>query len=638
MAVASSATADSSTPRGAGVQSAPPGPDALTPPPLVANDGQRRAIRGCPAPGQCRVDIRGLREFERETFPRAGSRSPWVEGDDRYGHRIGSRRGRSPRGTRGGAANPLTLRPDLPWLAKLELPDLPFRWNEKLISYLEFYKDDPRGRQIMAGWLRAQGAYKDMILEQLQQARLPDDLLYVAMIESSYDPHEYSRVGASGLWQFMPAGGSIYGLEMNRWLDERNDPERSTAAAVQYWLDLYERFGDWALAMAAYNCGYGAVLNSIAKYNTNDFWLLSEYENGLPWGASLYVPKAVAAAIVGHNRKFFGFDDVNVAEPIRTDHVSVPKSVSLAVVARAAGVSEHAIEALNPQLRKHRTPPGIADYVLRIPRGTRGMFAERFPQLSGDWQAYDAYVVAHGQRFEDVATMFGISLRELRELNGIEHESEVRGGTVLVVPRVSAEERNANLEVAEESLYAAGEPEGGLGEPLVVAVPDREFDVPGKRRVFYRVVTGDTQYGIAHAFGVERAALAEWNGLDPTAYLHPRMVMQVFVDEDFDASARTIKLLDPRRILVVTRGSQEHIDVSEQRMGRRRVVYKASGRESYESIGKRYGLTSRDLARINNEPHDTVLDAGQECIVYEVVDRSRSDRAAAQGKKARARR
>src|SRR5690606_39166011 len=104
----------------------------------------------------------------------------------------------------------------------------------------------------------------------------------ISMIESSYDPHEYSRTGASGLWQFMPAGGRIYGLEQNRWIDQRNDPVLATRAAMYYFKDLYHRFGDWDLALAAYNAGYGAVLKGIAKYNTNDFWQLLEYENALP--------------------------------------------------------------------------------------------------------------------------------------------------------------------------------------------------------------------------------------------------------------------------------------------------------------------------------------------------------------------
>src|SRR5690606_23448553 len=159
---------------------------------------------------------------------------------------------------------------------KLELPDLPVRWTPTLIDYLLFYKDDPRGRAIMEGWLAAQGRYRDLIASELRKAKLPEDLMYVAMIESGYDPTTKSPAGAVGLWQFMPSGAHIYGLREDRWIDERRDPLRATRAVVDFWKDLYQRFGDWDIALAAFNAGYGALLRSIARFNTNDFYQLCE--------------------------------------------------------------------------------------------------------------------------------------------------------------------------------------------------------------------------------------------------------------------------------------------------------------------------------------------------------------------------
>lgn len=622
-----------------GHQANPPGPTAPAPAPLEPDEGQRRAIRGCPVDSNCRgMALEGLRAFEIEAFGPEGS--PWMDDDNLYGHNA-LRRGQPSRGAAAGghgAAVPqkgTDVRPDLPWLDDLVLPDLPMRWDHRVIKYLEFYKDDPRGRNIMSGWLREQGKYRDLIVDHLRRARLPEDLLYIAMIESSYDPHEYSRVGASGLWQFMPAGGRIYGLTINRWVDERNDPVQSTKAVMMYFADLYQRFGDWHLALTAYNAGYGAVLKAVATYNSNDFWELLDYENALPWESTIYVPKTLAAAIVGRNRAFFGYDDLTPAPALVWDNVTVPKSVSLAVVARAAGVSVDAIKEINPQLRRGRTPPSIKDYVVRIPRGKAPLFAERFAQLRGDWDKYDAYVVSHGERFEDIATMHGISRRKLARLNGIETEAEVRGGMLLVVPRVSEAEKQAHLKKAKEDLYASGAPRGEPGDDLLVPLPDKDARVDGKQRVFYRVVSGDTLYGVARAFGVPRHDLAGWNGLDPGAHLHPRMVLQVFVDQGFSAKEAGVALLDPDRLRLVTRGSAEHLDAVETRRGRKRVVYKAKTNESFESIGKKVGLSARDLARVNRLPHTTVLDPGQEIIVYQVVDASRSQRAATQARKQR---
>jgi len=617
----------------AGRQVDPPGPKAPEDDALEMNADGRRAVRGCDPDAECPGDLLlGLHAFEIEAFPRRRGDSPW---SDRDGGSIVSRAPGAVAGGRSGPVKPTDLRPDLPWLAKLEMPDLPIHWDQRIIKFLEFYKDDPRGQKLMRVWLRDQGRYKEMILRELRRAKLPEDLLYICMIESGYDSRDRSRVGAEGLWQFMPAAGLIYGLRQSRWVDERNDPVRATRAVTAYFADLYQRFGDWDLAMAAYNAGYGAVLRGIARYNTNDFWRLLDYESALPWESSIYVPKALAAAIVGRNRELFGFADVVPAPVLSYDEVTVPTSVALSVVARAAGVDLRAIEDLNPHLTKGRTPPGIKSFVVRIPRGRRDQFAARFPQLRAEWDLYDAYLVRHGERFEDVATTHGITVKKLRELNGMDSDREVEGGTVLVVPRVSEAEKQANRAKAEQSLYAAGEPEGQPNDKLVVALPDPDFKVAGKQRVFYRVVAGDSLTRIARVFAVDRGALAVWNGLDGEARLQPRMVLSIWIDRGFKPADRSVALLDPARVELVKAGSVEHIQVAEKKLGRERVTYTAKKRETYESVGKKYGLSARDVARINRKPYDTVLEPGDSCVIYQVVDRKASDRAAEQARAAR---
>jgi membrane-bound lytic murein transglycosylase D len=621
---------DEDAPVRPGRQATPPDPPAEDTAPIEMNDSGRRAVRGCQVGGDDCADelLPGLREFEREAFPRPSEGTPWSDDETAAAGPAPARRG-------GRAVRPTELRPDLPWLANLEMPDLPVKWDHRIIKFLEFYRDDPRGQRLMRAWLTRQGRYRDMILRRLRAARLPEDLLYVCMIESSYDPLERSRVGASGLWQFMPSGGVIYGLRQTRWIDERNDPVRATDAVVAYFADLHQRFGNWDLAMAAFNAGYGAVLRGIAKYNTNDFWLLLDYENALPWESSVYVPKALAAAIVGKNREVFGFGDVQPAAPLSWDEVTVPTSVALSVIARAAGVDARSIDELNPQLRRGRTPPGVDRFTVRVPRGTGQKFAATFPQLRGDWDRYDTYVVRHGERFEDIAAEHGLKPSKLRDLNGMDSDRDVQGGMLLVVPRLGERERRANREKAEAELYAAGEPEGEPGDKMMVAVSDTSFRVAGRKRVFYRVVAGDSLTRIARVFGVDRALLAEWNLLDAEARLQPRMVLQVWVEPGFDAGASGVSVLDDARLDVVAAGSVGHMQRAEGRIGRARVIYQARKRESYETVGRRFGLSARDLARINKKPFDTVLEAGQTCIVYKVVDRKASDRAAEQARAAR---
>jgi len=594
------------------------------PPELVTQDDHRRNVRGCPVGDDCTPVDEVLRQFEAERIPPPGH-SPWISERTPPASKLEAGRPRI-------VKKPSELRPDAPWLDSLALPDLPVRWSQRLVDFLVFYRDDPRGRAIMGSWLRDQGRYRDLILTQLRKAKLPEDLLYVAMIESSYDPDTLSRAGALGLWQFMPEAARIYGLRRDRWVDERRDPYRSTIAQMEYFHDLYQRFGDWHIALAAFNVGYGAVLKSIARYNTNDYYQLCEYENGLPWENCWYTPKVLATAIVGKNRAAFRFDTIKPAPAEVWDDVAVPTSIPLAIVARAAGTDEATIKRLNPHLRQGRTPPGEAGYVVRVPAGAKAEAQRRIAELQSDWDGYDAYVVAHGERFEDVATIFGTNLYNLRRLNNIVADSEIQGGTVLVVPRISADQREKNRAKAKAKLQASG-PDQRDGEPLIVAVPDKDEVIPGKKRVFYRVVAGDTLRGLAKAFGVTRDELARWSSLDPDGKLHPKMILVAWVPPGFDADKRRITLLDDSQLVVVTRGSPEHLDLAEQRTGRVRMDYIATGTEKLAEVAKRFGMGPYDLGRINRIPYNTVLKKGDKIIVYQVADPSRSQRASEQWSK-----
>ncbi|MCX5743816.1 MAG: transglycosylase SLT domain-containing protein [Proteobacteria bacterium] len=210
------------TPVTSGPQVVPP--IASGPPALNQQLDGRRAVRGCATDATCAHAGDALREFELEAFPPPG-RDPWVSERTPPQSRVEP-------GPVKLVKKPSELRPDAPWLDGLELPDLPVKWSQKLVDYLVFYHDDPRGRAIIQSWLVAQGRYRDMILAYLRKAKLPSDLLYVAMIESGYDPQDSSSAGALGLWQFMPEGGRIYGLREDRWVDEVRARERHPVGDV----------------------------------------------------------------------------------------------------------------------------------------------------------------------------------------------------------------------------------------------------------------------------------------------------------------------------------------------------------------------------------------------------------------------
>ena len=332
-------------------------------------------MRGVPVDdGNESAELRDLRRFEEQAFPRA---DPATSGRESLGGPVGGDgaapelggvlRGRwsgsgdlppevrSPDST--ARTSPPTDNPDSDWLRTLKLPELPVRWDPQVLRYLDYFRGDPKGRAVMASWLRRVGRYRAMFEKTLDHYGLPRDLIYVAMIESGFDFTSRSRTGAGGIWQFMPSAARTYGLEISYWVDGRRDPERSADAAARYLKDLYVRFGNWPLVFAAYNAGYGAVLTSISRYNTNDYWELCRHESGLPWESSIYVPKIMAAAIVGHNLEAFGFADLTPDPAYVFDRVEAPPGTTFAAIARAAGARPEVIASLNSQLLRERTPP-----------------------------------------------------------------------------------------------------------------------------------------------------------------------------------------------------------------------------------------------------------------------------------------
>ncbi|HVZ71124.1 MAG TPA: transglycosylase SLT domain-containing protein, partial [Polyangia bacterium] len=571
-------------------------------------------------------ELREVRRFEEQAFPRARPLEP-ADIDDAGGDvPLPGRWGgsgdvpaelRTPAmPARPTAADAAAAPPDSEWLRALKLPELPVRWDPLVLRYLDYFKSDARGHAIMAGWLRRAGRFRAIFEKALERHALPKDLIYVAMVESGFDTGARSRVGAGGMWQFMPGAARAYGLEVSYWLDARCDPERSAEAAARYLKDLYVRFGSWPLVFAAYNAGYGAVLKSITAYNTNDFWELVKHESGLPWESSIYVPKIMAAAIVGANAATFGFGDV-VSDPAYVyEEVEAPPGTALATVARAAGVRVETLETLNPQLVRDRTPPDRGPSRVRLPPGTGATFAQSFEAARAANDRTETVVLRFGETLDDVARARGTTARELKRLNGVKDTLELRAGVSIVVPRKGApptkvKPRDKDTVAEDTKTDDAPGPDDDL---TIVAVPDRSFAYEGRERVFYRTRDGDGLEDIAEAFGVRADELTEWNNVDATAKLHPHMVLQIFVRKDFDPVG--VLLLDPAKVRVVTLGSEEFLELETARKGRKRLTITTKAGDTLVKVGRRYGLTPGDLARINRFSYNTELHEGQRIVVY----------------------
>ncbi|HEY5374320.1 MAG TPA: transglycosylase SLT domain-containing protein, partial [Polyangiaceae bacterium] len=497
--------------------------------------------------------------------------------------------------------------PDAAWLKSLTMPNLPVVKDEFVIKYLRFYRDSPSGKSIARVWAKKSGRYTSAMRAVLSRAGVPTDLVWLSMIESGHNPTITSPAGAAGLWQFMPDAGRTYGLTVDRWVDERLDPERSTEAAGRYLSDLYRRFGSWELAIASYNMGYGGLARSIRKFNSNDFWELVRYEAGIPWETTLYVPKIFALAIVMNNKKAFGLDTVDSDAPESFDVVLVGPSVSLEDVARAAGVPESSVDALNPGYLSGRTPPWVASsggakpsWRVRVPAGKGSLCTSALARVSGDDDSLETYVSKFGDTVESIANAHGVSEARLRAINRVEPKEVLASGTVLLVPRTA---RTSAIEPNDE----------------VVVVPPREFAYAERSRLFYRVLQGDTLGRVANVFAVSTADLGLWNALDENARLQSGMALQLFVDKNKNFSARTIT---PSQTHVLVAGTSEFYDYFEGQNGRKRVVVGARENDTLATLGKRYGMTVGSMERVNRRSRTDKLHSGESIVVY--VDRGRA--------------
>jgi membrane-bound lytic murein transglycosylase D len=261
--------------------------------------------------------------------------------------------------------------------------DIPVVRNDAVEHFVGLFSG--RHSDAMADYLKRSGRYEGMIRQKLHKAGMPEDLVYLSMIESGFNPNARSRVNAVGLWQFMAPTARGYGLRVDGYVDERRDPEKSTDAALRYLRDLHAQLGSWYLAAAAYNGGDGRVSRALmaetgfARGRSDaDFWRIS---HRLPRETREYVPLMLAAALVGKEPEKYGLGGVARWMPVETDTVSVPGGIELGVVAMAAGVSEREVTRLNSHLVRKMTPPGKKPFPVSIPEGRGEQFAAAFPAL-----------------------------------------------------------------------------------------------------------------------------------------------------------------------------------------------------------------------------------------------------------------
>lgn len=306
---------------------------------------------------------------------------------------------------------------------------LPLEMNDSVLSYVHYFSSE-RGRKTLLAGLRRAGRYKPLIQRILDEEGVPQELIFLAQAESGFMPRAVSNKKAEGMWQFVQLRGQQYGLMQTPHSDDRLDPEKATRAAARHLRDLYNHFGDWYLAMAAYNCGPGCVDNAIMRTGYADFWALRD-RNALPRQTQNYVPAIVAITIVAKNQKDYGLDSIDIDQPIEYDTLTLKAATNLALIADAAERPVSEIRDLNPALLKSAAPAG---YQLHIPKGTSNDVLAALENVPPDRRTtWRMHRVERGETLAQIAKQFSTPAQSIAQANNhIEEAPEA--GDLLIIP------------------------------------------------------------------------------------------------------------------------------------------------------------------------------------------------------------
>ncbi len=454
-----------------------------------------------------------------------------------------------------------------------------------VLAYIDFF--DGRGKPLLSRWLRRMQRYEPMIREVLSEEGLPEDLIYVAMIESGFNPTTRSPAAAVGLWQFIEPTGLEMGLRIDRHVDERRDPVKATRAAARYLKYLHERFGAWPLALASYNGGLGLIDRETDRYNTNNYWVLRR-RDAMYEETRRYVPRITAAGIIGKNLDLFGLKEVVATghQEWTYDLVQVENPTRLSTIASAVGTDVDTLRDLNPELRTNATPPPLVKgntYPLRIPRGTAPEFVARFDKVDVTG-AHEVHQVQVGENIDILGRIYGIKPRVLRAANDLGKRERLTYGESIIIP-----------------LEAKGTWSPDDKKKETVFVPrDSMTSLEGRAHYVYEVNEGDTVEVLGRAFGLNPADIIIWNDLDPDARLHDGMHLQIFLPPDRDVPTPVLQPASEYQVIAFGSPAYEQLQRAKQRRrARRRRYHRVRPNESLWLIARRYKTTVGKLRRLN---------------------------------------
>jgi membrane-bound lytic murein transglycosylase D len=449
----------------------------------------------------------------------------------------------------------------------IEKPSLDFAFTltPQVLQFIHYFSQNPSGRATMASGLQRAGRYLSLAKKVFKEEKVPQDLVWLAQAESNWKSRARSWAGAVGIWQFISGTGQRYGLRQNQWIDERSGIEQATRASARYLRFLYNRFNDWQLAMAAYNCGEGRIDSAIASTGYSDFWYF--YNRGmLPRETSNYVPIILSIIIIAKNPERFGFGHIKPDHPLKYDAVPVNDSVDLRLVAEITNMPYEMIEELNPELKRGKTPPAMR-YNLRLPSGTGAIFNTLISRIPEDQRdSWRVIRVKDGETLASIGEQHRLEAEELAQINKIEAEEALRPGTPLVLP-VSTTRSPIRNQVEPSSIQIAR---------------------ASTTKMSITVRPGDNLTMIAARYGVSARDLAKLNRISTRAKLRTGQRLYLNVPNK------------PRPVTVpvsrVTTKTDEHQATSH-------LVRRG---ETLQSIARRYDVSLSDLREWNRLRSSTV--------------------------------
>lgn len=400
---------------------------------------------------------------------------------------------------------PNNISPNQTLQADIPCSDFPIIINNQVQVYLDLFQSQQK--KSFAIWLSRSGKYLPMMQKELKEAGLPEDLAYLAMIESGYNQKAYSKAHASGLWQFIPGTGAQYNLTMNKYLDERRDAEKSTKSAVKFLSNLYDEFGDWHLAVAAYNAGPGKISKGMERYNTKDFWSLAQYDY-LAMETKRYVPKLIASIIIAKNPEKYGFTDIQSEKPFAYDTIEVGPGMTLDAIALISNCDRKAIALLNQELSTDKTPLNQSSYHIKIPVGSQKLAKQNLPRLhSITTTDYKTHTLAKGESLSQVCDRYDVNKTTLLKVNNLHS------------PKLSTGQR---LRIPYQTIRYHLLPEGS-DNTIAASTQDN--------LTLHRIKKGETLSQIARKYKVPAELIVSWNNLTPDHKLRAGQQLSLYIEQ-----------------------------------------------------------------------------------------------------------